>query len=192
MDEQEKNDEQIVDLIQSGKVELFGILINRYEKKMLRYAGKMLDDSGDKQDVVQEIFIKTYINIQSFDTKRKFSSWLYRIAHNEIVNVFRKNKRLRFLPIFDLDTFFPQSAKNNFSDVYLEAEKKEMQKIIEFGLNQLDGKYKESIILYYLEEFSYKEIADILKIPIATVGVRIKRAKQMLKLIFEKKGYKND
>ncbi len=191
MEEQEKNDEQIVELIQSGRVELFGVLINRYEKKLLRYAGKMLDDYGDRQDVVQEIFIKTYINIQSFDTKRKFSSWLYRIAHNEIVNVFKKNKRLRFLPIFDLDTFFPQFTKDK-SDFYLEAERREMQKIIEFGLNKLDRKYRESIILYYLEEFSYKEIADILKIPIATVGVRIKRAKQILKIIFEKQGYKND
>src|SRR5438132_8941411 len=98
MDEQlDQKDEAIASQVQSGRVELFGILITHYQKKMERYAGKLLNNHEDRQDVVQEIFTKAYVNIQSFDTSRKFSSWLYRIAHNEIINIFKKNKRKSFL-----------------------------------------------------------------------------------------------
>jgi RNA polymerase sigma-70 factor (ECF subfamily) len=92
MQESDYKDEEIVFQVQSGKVELFGVLIDRYEKKMARYAAKILNNLDDIQDVVQEIFTKAYVNIKSFDVKRKFSSWLYRVAHNEIVNVFKKKQ----------------------------------------------------------------------------------------------------
>src|SRR5687767_1405919 len=97
MEEYDQKDEEVVSLVQSGKIELFEILMKRYEEKMIRYAGRLLSDREDVQDAVQEIFAKAYININSFDKNRKFSSWLYRIAHNQIVNVFLKNKRKRFI-----------------------------------------------------------------------------------------------
>ncbi len=188
MDNFEQNDEDVASLVQSGKVEFFGILIERYEKKMMRYASKVLYRHEDIQDVVQEILTKAYININSFDIKRKFSSWLYRIAHNEIVNAFKKNKRRNFLPLFDLDVFFPQYAKNS-NDINRQIDQGEMKEIIDRCFDQLEDKYREPVALYYLEEFSYKEIAEIMQIPIATVGVRIKRAKEMLKFMFQKQGY---
>lgn len=186
--ESKQKDEKIVSLVQSGKSELFGILIQRYEEKMRRYARKFLSDGDDKKDVVQDIFIKAYINIKSFDTKRKFSSWLYRIAHNELVNHLKK-KRGSFLPLFDLDTFFPQHGYSP-NDVNEKIDKKNTSKLIDKCFNDLPAKYKEPIILYYLEELSYKEIADVMSIPVSTVGIRIQRAKKLMKLIFQKKGYK--
>lgn len=82
LNQSHQTDEELASLIQSGKVEFFGTLIVRYDAKMKRYSRKFLSDQEDTKDVVQEIFIKAYVNIQSFDAKRKFSSWLYRIAHN--------------------------------------------------------------------------------------------------------------
>ncbi|MFA6189936.1 MAG: RNA polymerase sigma factor [Candidatus Staskawiczbacteria bacterium] len=184
----DKKDEEIVLLVQSGQVEPFNILINRYEKKMARYAGRLLSNRDDIQDVVQDIFTKTYVNIKSFDVNRKFSSWLYRIAHNEIVNVFKKNKK-NFLPIFDVDIFFPQHAKKNYEEINKDLERKEMQKMISVYFEKLGEKYKEPIALYYLEDLSYKEISEVMQIPVVTVGVRIKRAKEMLKNIFKEQGY---
>jgi len=189
MDDFEKKDEEIVSLVQSGKIELFGIVIDRYEKKMKRYASKVLNNHDDIQDVVQEIFTKAYINIKSVDTKRKFSSWLYRIAHNEIVNVFKKNKKRGFSPFFNLDVLFPQQGNGNDNNINKQIEQKEMQQMIEVCFDQLEEKYREPIALYYLEEFSYGEIADIMQIPISTVGVRIKRGKEAMKSIFKKQGY---
>ncbi|MBM3206549.1 MAG: RNA polymerase sigma factor [Candidatus Staskawiczbacteria bacterium] len=185
----DKNDEEIASLVQSGKVDFFGILIERYEKKMERYARRILNNQDDVKDVIQEIFIKAYINIKSFDASRKFSPWLYRIAHNEIVNVYRKNKRKSFLPIFDVDTFLPHIIKEGELSIQKQVDRREMKEIIEKCLINLEEKYKEPIVLYYIEDLSYKEISDIMHLPISTVGVRIKRAKKIMKEIFKSQNY---
>lgn len=186
--ESEQEDEIIVALVQSGKSDFFGILINRYQEKMMRYARRFLSNDDDKKDIVQEIFIKAYVNIKSFDPKRKFSSWLYRIAHNELVNNLKK-KNKSFLPIFDLDTFSPHYYFNN-DKTNEKIDRKNTMMLIDKCFDELDAKYKEPIILYYLENLSYKEIADVMSIPVSTVGIRIKRAKKIMKSIFQKKGYK--
>ena len=96
-------DEEIAKSVQEGETDLFGILIERYEAKMLRYARKFLFDYEDAQDAMQNVFAKTYVNIQSFDTDKRFSSWLYRIAHNEFINTIRKKKK-EPVSLFNLDT----------------------------------------------------------------------------------------
>lgn len=181
---QKQKDEDLALLVQSGKADFFGELVKRYEDKITRYAKKFLSDHDDVKDVVQQVFLKSYVNIQSFDSRRKFSPWIYRIAHNELVNEMRKKNR-KFLPIFDLDVFFPRHLikKDELKDSF---EKKELQRAVGNSLQSLPDKYKEPLILCYLEDLSYKEIADIMQIPVATVGTRIKRAKKMLKPILEK------
>jgi len=182
----EQSDEEITVLVQGGDVDLFGILIQRYKEKMMRYARKFLSDSEDISDIIQEVFIKAYTNIQSFDTKRKFSSWLYRIAHNEFVNALKKKKKNN-LSLFDLDTFLPHGLQDNSFTQNIDHQ--DTKKIIDKCLSRLDPKYREPIILYYLEGLPYKEIAEVMRIPISTVGIRIKRAKEIMKSIFKKSGY---
>lgn len=182
----QKKDEEIIRLVQSGEIELFSILIDRYESAIKRYAWKFLSDKEDIDDIIQKIFIKVYINIRSFDAKRKFSSWLYRIAHNELVNALKKRNK-NILPLFDLDVFLPHSLHDN--TLSQQIDRQDIQKILDKCLNQLEPKYREPIILYYLEDLSYKEIADVMQIPVSTVGIRIKRAKGIMKSISEKLGY---
>ncbi len=179
----EKSDEEIVCLVQSGKTDFFGVLIERYEEKIKRYARKFLSNKEDTDDIIQTIFIKAYVNIQSFDIKRKFSSWLYRIAHNELVNHLKKRK---FFSSFDFDVFFPHSVRLHDNETEKEVNRQEIQKTIDKCLGELDIRYREPIILYYLEELSYKEIADILHLPISTIGVRLSRGKEKLKSIYNK------
>jgi len=181
----QQSDEEVAGLVQAGDIDLFGVLIHRYEEKIKRYARKFLSDYEDVKDVVQDIFLKVYENIRSFDTKRKFSTWLYRIAHNELVN--RLKRRKPILPLFDLDTFLPFSLHDN--RLTQDIDRQDVQKMIGGCLGALEPKYREPIILYYLEELSYKEIADVMQIPISTVGIRIKRAKKKMKSIFKKLGY---
>jgi RNA polymerase sigma-70 factor (ECF subfamily) len=173
----ERKDEEIARLAQSGNVEVFGILIKRYEEKMTRYGRKFLSGFEDIEDIVQDIFIKAYENIQSFDIKRKFSPWLYRIAHNEFVNALKKHKK-RPLSFFELDIILPYLMPEEFDK---EDDRQKIKQIIDKCLDKLDPKYREPIILYYLEELNYKEISDILHIPVSTVGIRLKRAKEKLK-----------
>jgi RNA polymerase sigma-70 factor (ECF subfamily) len=176
----QRKDEEIANLVQSGKIEFFDILIERYEAKIKRYSRKFLSDSESINDVLQEIFIKVYTNIQSFDSKRKFSSWIYRIAHNELVNVLRKRRPI--LPLFDLDVFLPHRLHD---DTFREnIDRQSIKEIIDKCLDRLEVKYKEPLVLYYFEELSYQEIADILQIPVSTVGIRIKRAKEKVKTIY--------
>jgi RNA polymerase sigma-70 factor, ECF subfamily len=185
-DASQKTDEEIARKVQTGEIDFFNILIARYEKKMRTYARNFLSDQEETNDVLQDIFIKTYKNIKSFDAGRKFSSWLYRIAHNEFVNALkRKNKKT--LPLFDLDIFFPQHIKEE-KNIPNEIDQKRMRELLGKFLDKLEAKYREPIVLYYFEELSYKEIADVMQVPIATVGIRIKRGKEALKSICQKEG----
>lgn len=179
----ERTDEEIAQLVQAGNIEPFGELVKRYEAKMMRYARKFLSISEDIEDVVQEVFIKAYVNIKSFDSKKKFSSWFYRIAHNEFVNALKKHKRKRVFSFFELDILLPYSFVEDVKD----ADRQETQKMVDKCLDKLEPKYREPIILYYLEDLNYREIADILRIPISTVGIRLKRARQKLKKIMGNK-----
>ena len=98
----QETDEQLAVLVQQGDKEKFGILMKRYEDKLLRYGRKFLSGKENIEDVVQEVFIKTYENIRSFDTTQKFSPWIYRIAHNTFVNGLKSYLR-NPLYLFDYD-----------------------------------------------------------------------------------------
>lgn len=173
-----QTDEEVVALVQKGNKESFGILMDRYERKLFSYARKFLAGQDNMEDVVQEVFIKTYQNILSFDTSQKFSPWIYRIAHNTFVNALRKNAKspLRF---FDFDTFVAHPIYEDTMPA--EREQQRVGGVIDQGLDKLSLGYREIIILYYIQNLSYKEIADILHIPIGTVSVRLLRAKKALK-----------
>ncbi len=172
------NDEILCSQVQKGNKEAFGDLVDRYQKKLLRYGKKFLFSSEHIEDLVQDVFIKAYENIKSFDIKQRFSPWIYRIAHNTFINALKKNARTQ-VALFDFDTLIPHIAYDD--PATREREQKEMRVLIDQGLEKLAPKYREIIILYYLEELNYKEIADILHIPTGTVGIRLTRAKTQLK-----------
>jgi len=177
------SDEDIAQMVQSGKANFFNILVKRYEAKMMRYAKKFLFNHNDIEDLVQEVFIKAYTNIQSFDASRKFSAWLYRIAHNEFINLIKK-KGKEPVSFFDIDVLLPHYASKEKADK--DVNEKELRKMLDKCLNKINPKYREPIILYYFEDLSYKEIAGILHIPISTVGIRLKRGKKIMRSIYQK------
>ena len=180
--ETERTDEEIARRVQAGEMEFFGALVERYEAKIMRYARKFLFGYEDAEDMVQEVFLKAYVNIQSFNASKKFSSWLYRIAHNEFINAIKKRGRER-LSLFDLDTLFPHPvAKENIDE---EVNSRELRESLDRILGKVDIKYREILVLYCFEELNYREIAEVLHIPVATVGVRLKRGRQIIKSLYE-------
>lgn len=176
-------DEKIAKLVQGGNTEIFGMLVQRYEGKLSRYINKFLFYGDEAKDLLQDIFIKTYINIKSFDVSQKFSPWIYRIAHNELINAIKKRKSDKSINFFDfdMDVLLPHPIARETADG--EMERKEMRELLDKGLKEIDLKYKEPLVLYYFEEMSYAEIADVLKIPTSTVGVRIKRGREALRKV---------
>lgn len=174
-------DEEIVKLVQKGDNESFGILIERYEAKMLRYAHKFLFNKENAEDLVQEIFIKSYTNIESFNLEMKFSSWLYRIAHNCFINEIKKKSREPYFYYIDADLLLPKLFTKDRADT--EILDNELKEIVDSCIDKISSKYREIIILFFYEELSYKEISDILHIPVSVVGIRLNRAKKAMKKI---------
>ncbi|HET8581202.1 MAG TPA: RNA polymerase sigma factor [Candidatus Paceibacterota bacterium] len=172
-----RTDEEIAQAVQAGESELFGVLIDRFAPKLRRYGQRFLSMQEDVEDVVQDAFIKAYQNIRRYDPKQPFSPWMYRIAHNTFVNALRAKARRPVL-VFDFDTLVSFSMAQEEADEG--AKRREMRELIERGLGALSPKYREVLILYYLEEQSYQDIADILQVPVGTVGVRLRRAKEAL------------
>ena len=171
----ELKDEQIVEIVRTKDKELYVEIVLRYQAKLLRYARYLVQDKIKAAEAVQEAFIKAFINLNSFNPKMKFSSWIYRIVHNEVINVIKKNKRER--PLLDNTDF--DSGK----DLEIDITEKEIQERVSRCIDQMPAIYSEPLSLFYLEDKSYEEISDILRMPVGTVGTRINRAKVLMKKI---------
>ncbi len=177
-------DEQLVQLSLKDQ-DCFYYLMKRYEIKILRYIKRLTTVSHEEaEDIIQEVFIKVYRNLNGFNRKLKFSSWIYRIAHNEIVNQYRKTKlRLSMIPLsIDdeanlIDSIHDTIESNGAYENLENAEK------VREALAKLPDKYREILVLRYLEDKSYDEISDILRKPTGTVATQINRAKASFKKI---------
>ncbi len=172
------SDEKLAEMVRSQDKELYIHIVKRYENKLLRYVDYLIKDKDMSADIVQGTFIKAFINLNSFKTKKKFSSWIYRIAHNEALNSIKKYKKE-----VRMDLKFDHADTKEIED---EFNKKEITIKVNMCLNRLPVTYSEPLVLYFLEEKSYQEISDILRIPMGTVGIKIRRAKMLMKQICQK------
>jgi len=172
-------DEELVKKTCHEDKEYYEAIVLRYQKKLIDYAYYLMGDGQKAEDVVQESFIKAFENLKGFNLNKKFSSWIYRIVHNQAINQIKKTRKE--FPLFENVYFLDrQNVENDFI-------KKEDILEVRNCLKKLSFKYKEPLILFYFEEKSYEEISDILRIPISTVGVRIRRAKAQLKKLCQEK-----
>lgn len=169
-----KTDEELVKLILENQ-NYFVCLMENYKSKLLRYIIRI---SGvryeDAEDILQEIFIKVYENLHEFDTDLKFSSWIYRITHNHVISEFRKKKNRVEKILSD------QEGWENFvsdMDIPRQVDNKLSREMINKVLDKMDIKYREVLVLKFLEDRDYNEISDILKKPMGTVATLISRAK---------------
>ena len=157
----------------------FRILITRYEDALFRYIKRIsFFTDPEIEDILQEVYVKVYKNLNSFDTSLKFSSWIYRITHNETVDVIRKNSK-NYNYNFNDDVWYKIADDINLSKNIESDEMKE--KIIE-EVRKLPLKYREILYLRFVEEKSYEEIVDILKKPKGTVSTLINRGRKILQL----------
>lgn len=165
----------------------YGILVERYETKLKRYIARLgVRNHDDQLDVLQEIFIKAYRNLNSFDTSFSFSSWIYRIAHNEAISWYRKrNVRPEGHLVGDSEDLlgFIRSKEEGVDVLF---DKGINASEVAKALEQLDDKYREPIVLRFFEHKEYDEISDILQIPIGSVGTLIHRGKKQLANVLNK------
>ncbi len=183
------SDAELVKLTLSNQSN-FVFLVDRYKGKLTSYVKRLTNaNNEDAEDILQEVFIKVYLNLNAFNKDLKFSSWIYRITHNQVISGHRKIKARPEGYAVNLDD---QLAKSLAADIDIKGtvDNKILRETINIVLDNLDPKYRDVIVLKFLEEKSYQEISDILKKPLGTVASLMNKAKQEFKLEFEKKNFK--
>lgn len=177
----ELTDEQIVRHALADSEE-FGLLINRYESKLARYLGRLgLASKEDREDVLQNAFLKAYRNLNSFDPALSFSSWMYRIAHNEAMSWFRAKSSRPLVSLGEDGERLLMEIKDDAADTSHSADLRLSSAQVAKALASLAPKYRDVLTLRYFEERSYSEMSDILELPVGTVSTLIHRAKRSLK-----------
>src|SRR3989344_4485854 len=91
--DKELTDEEIIEKVRTSNQDLYAVIIDRYQKKLIRFAYNLIKNEERAADTVQESFIKAFINLNSFNIKKKFSSWIYRIVHNQAINLAKKYQK---------------------------------------------------------------------------------------------------
>lgn len=180
----DNSDESIIAKVIDGDIDAYAEIVTRYETKLHSYVVYLIHDHTTANDVVQETFIKAYQNLQGFNSKYKFSSWIYRIAHNEAMNAVKK---LRHMTGDDINELPDRGYDQRIDEL---VDKEILKEHVHGCLGCLEPKYREVIQLVYFEHMKYEEVSDILRIPTSTVGVWLSRAKARLKEICKQKGVK--
>jgi RNA polymerase sigma-70 factor, ECF subfamily len=186
-DKKNLSDNDLIEIVRKNDPERYAEIIERYQGKLFAYLYRLVGSREEAEDLLQDVFIKTYRNLYSYDVKRKFSSWIYRIAHNEAVNHIKRKSLKRFIPWENItatkDKLEMSSSEEGADNVWI---RKEANREVDEAINRLPFKYKQVLILRYYSDKSYEEISEILGKPINTVGTLINRAKKKMSLELNK------
>jgi RNA polymerase sigma-70 factor (ECF subfamily) len=177
---QNASDEELVRLTLESQ-DNFLYLVDRYKGRLMSYIRRLTNvNNEDAEDILQEVFIKVYLNLNDFNNDLKFSSWIYRITHNQVISNHRK---LKARPEGYAVNIEDSAARNLAADIDIMAgaDLQILKKNIFKILDRLDEKYREILILKFLEEKNYQEISDIIKKPAGTVASTINKAKSEFK-----------
>jgi len=175
------SDNDLIRVVMGQNPEAYKILFKRYEKSLFIYMFHLVRNKDEVQDLLQNVFTKTYKNLHRFDLERKFSSWIYRISHNEAVNFIKRKSKRTLVSWEDIttskDKIMTSVEADDNAEIFM---KKEIAKEMDDALDMLPAKYKKILLLRYFKEYSYQQIGEILDKPVNTVGTLINRAKRKL------------
>jgi RNA polymerase sigma-70 factor (ECF subfamily) len=177
---------KIIESCLLGHTEVFSRLIDSYKNMVYNLAYRMSNNPQEAEDISQEAFLRAFQSLVRFNSSYKFSTWLYQITLNIIRDRFKKKE----LNCVSLDTplekddseFYPQPADLTHNPEQIIAQQENTQ-TIQQAILSLPLKYREVIVLRHLQDLSYVEISNILKIPVGTIKIRLYRAREQLKKI---------
>lgn len=181
----EQSDREIVREVLNGNPDLFEVLVARYEKPIFNYVYGMVRHRQDAEDLTQEAFVKAFFALRTYKESFEFSTWMYRIARNVCLDYFRRQKIRSF---FSLNTPVGEEEEDEMGDFLPSGEDPEegilegelLERVSE-AVGKLPWKFREVIVLRYVEELPYEDIAQILGVPVGTVKTYLHRAKLKLK-----------
>lgn len=181
-------DTEIVSLCKKGDTDAFEVLVNKYQKKMLNIAYRMIGDYDDACEIVQDAFVSAFKNMRHFRAEAKFSTWLYTIvvnlSKNRLKQLTVKGHREELTldsPMNPDDKQLRREPVSGEPSVLENIEKRETQKVVQGCIKSLDYEFREVIVLRDIQGFSYEEVSDMLKLKEGTVKSRLFRAREALK-----------
>ena len=156
-------------------------IVEKYEKPLLRYLLRISNISREEgEDLLQNVFLKAYQNLNDFDQSLKFSSWIYRIAHNEVISAWRR--RSARAEEVNLETAEAAQILASTLDIPRQTDQKFLAKFVQEILAKISQKYREVLVLRFLENKDYAEISDIMRRPMGSVATLVHRAKHAFEL----------
>ncbi len=181
-------DTEIVSSCKKGDTDAFEILVNKYQKKMLNIAYRMIGNYDDACEIVQDAFVSAFKNMKHFRGEARFSTWLYTIvinlSKNRLKQLTVKEHREELTLDSSMNPDDRQLKKEPVSSepsVLENIEKRETQGVVQGCINSLDYEFREVIVLRDIQGFSYEELSDMLKMKEGTVKSRLFRAREALK-----------
>ena len=168
---QEDAEEAIVARCRGGDRESFATLVARYERPVFNLAYRMLGDREDARDVAQSAFLKVLENLDRFDERFRFFSWLYRIAMNEALDLIgRRGRQTELTDVHAAD-----------DDLLRDATIADLGARVRGALVELTPEHRAVVVLRHYQELSYEEIGQVLALPDATVKSRLYEARERLR-----------
>ena len=185
------SDYELVARAVGGREDCFEELMRRYQRPIAAYVYRMVGDYDSALDLTQEVFIKVYNSLGRYRSEFKFSTWIYRIAHNSAIDHLRRSGGFR---TEDLDgraqdgSSYPMPLASSAPSPEQESERKERRAEIEEIVGQLQPAYRELIVLRHAHDLSYDEIAEVTGLPLGTVKNRIFRAREAMRELLVGRG----
>jgi RNA polymerase sigma-70 factor, ECF subfamily len=165
----EVEDRDLIAKARRGDVEAYNLLVSRWEKRVFNYLLRLVSNREDALDVSQEAFLKAYQNLPKLDDPARFSSWLFRIAHNEAFSLLRRRKP---------EGEFLEPRAKDLGGRMLPIE---LSLAVESALKILSEDQREAVLLKVYQGFKFEEMAEILECPVSTVKSRLYTALDLLK-----------
>jgi RNA polymerase sigma-70 factor (ECF subfamily) len=177
-------DQILVERAQQGDQQAFGLLVEKYNRKLGRLLGRMIRDQAEVEDVVQESFIKAYRALPNFRGDSAFYTWLYRIgintAKNYLVSLGRRPQVMQEVEIDDVENFEDGNEMRTMDTPETAMMTKEIAQTVNDTVASLPEELRTAITLREIEGLSYEEIATLMQCPIGTVRSRIFRARETI------------
>jgi RNA polymerase sigma-70 factor (ECF subfamily) len=172
-----------------GREDGFEELVRRYQRPIISYVYRMLNDYEGALDVTQEVFIKVYNSLERYSSDYKFSTWLYRIAHNAAIDHMRRNSgNPQSIETENGDGAYQLQIECPKPSPEQNRERSEWRTEIETVVKCLPAAYRDLILLRHSRDLSYDEIAEVTGLPLGTVKNRLFRAREMMRALFIERG----
>jgi RNA polymerase sigma-70 factor (ECF subfamily) len=176
-------DERLVELALDGDEEAFGLLVRRYQRRLTAFLSQLVGDLELARELSQEAFVRAWSALARFDPKYRFSTWLFRIAHNLGIDQLRR-RRLKTVSLYrtdaegdEVEVVMPDAGKDPLGHLENHALASELREVID----ELRPEYRELVLLRHFAGLSYQDIADFKEMPLGTVKNKLFRAHSVLR-----------